>query len=382
MYKVLSIQNLHFFFFYADADSYIQSQLELISSTQSLSITDQILIPKLSRPLLKSIHFQSNLAVIDLTNSFLEDDGIKYLAQALPTISQLTTLNLSGSLITSSGIKYLATIFDTHPTALSELRHLNLNYNPLQNQSLSLLSKFCINLPQLKNLYLSSTELTDLEDYDLNFNALTELDLSLNSFVPAGLVKALEKINASQIIKLNLAFCSFTQNVVENAENENLMINSLINTFSNSTSAGLEELYLTGCNLNDVNCWRILQNISRSKVLRTISLRDNKCLSKVSWKFLLENICTKNLLLEGCKNLVNDITDIDAENFSAPGECSENIYLSLENESGKEAALVQLQKIWNVVSRCSGKIFINDMRVLMTRKPDSVSTDEWHYCYI
>lgn len=339
-------------------------------------------MPKLSRPLLKAIHFQSNLTVIDLTNGFLEDDGVKYLAQALPTIPQLSTLNLSGNLITSVGIKYLDTIFDAHPNALTELKNLNLSFNPLQNQSLNSLSKLCLNLIQLRSLHLSSTELTDLEDYDLRFDALFELDLSWNSFVTGGLVKAMEKLNASKVTKLNLSFSSVPPETDdENGGNTNF-IDSLINSLNNGTCSNLEEIYLVGCNLNDVNCWRLLTTVARSKVLRTISIRDNPALTKISLKFLLENIFIKNLFLEGCRMLVSDITDVDVKSLSMPNNCCENIYLSLSNENNKEAELVILQKIWNVVSRCNGKLFINDMKVLMTLKPDNVSTDEWHYCYI
>lgn len=318
--------------------------------------------------------------VIDLANSFLEDDGVKYLAQALSTIPQLASLNLSGNLITSVGLKHLSSIFDAHVNALSELKTLNLNFNPLQNQSLSSLSKFCMNLRQLKSLQLSSTELTNLEDHDLRFNELSDLDVSCNSFVPGGLVKAMEKLNASKITKLNLSFCIELQTNEDNSEPDDF-IDPLVNLLNNGTCANLEEIYLMGCNLNDTNCWRLLQSINRSKILRVLSLRDNQALSKISFKFLLENIFVRNLFLEGCRMLLNDITDADVESILTLHNCCENIYLSLSHQSSKEADLLTLQKIWNIVSRCDGKLFINDMKVLMTLKPDNVSTDEWHYCY-
>lgn len=90
-----------------DADPYLKQQNELIASTQALTITDQMLPSLYSRPLFKAIHYQSNLTTINLTNSFIEDDGVKFLAQAIATMNQLSHLNLSGNLITANGIRHL-----------------------------------------------------------------------------------------------------------------------------------------------------------------------------------------------------------------------------------------------------------------------------------
>ena len=352
-----------------DGDSFIQNQIELICSTQALAITDQFMTAKVSRPLFKSLHFQSNLTMIDLSNSFIQDDGIKHLAQALPTLAQLTVLNLSGNSITTNGIKHLSAIFDFHTEALMELKALHLNFNPLQNQSLTSLSKFCRHLPQLTTLHLTSTELTNLQDFDLNFNTLTDLDLSFNIFQPDGLTAAIEKLNACKLIRINFAFCL----PVEDTSNSSF-IEALTKTLSSGTCVNFKEIRLDGCGMTDIDCWRVLQPVSRSKVLQCLSLRENAALTKVTWKYLLENFSVKEMHLEGCPKMIAGFRETDLDSIFA-GHQSENITISLSNEIPEKEQVNLLEKVWATMSKSRGRLVRNGTKVLMTLRTDPGMND-------
>lgn len=342
-----------------------------------LSITDQILSIGHCRPLFKAIHFQQNLTSIDLTNSFIEDDGVKQLAQALPTLSQLASLNLSSNLITTSGLNHILSTIEFNPNCLTELRELILNYNPLQNQCLSPLSSICSKLPELNLLHLASTELTDLHEHELKFNSLIDLDLSYNDFRSNGLTKAIDKLNACKLQNLNLSFCCMQLNgndidfncLMGNATKS--LIEALLNVLNLGTCSNLEEIHLSGCGLNDIDCWRLIQPISRSKVLRHISLKNNAQITKVTFKHLFETLSVKNVYLEGCGLILNGLNENDAECVQRNTHCMENVTISLGNTSIDSNEFTILKRIWNTMSRNRGKIFVRDSKAFLTLKPDN-----------
>lgn len=367
-------------FEYLDADPFIKAQIELIASTQSLSIKDQMLSPKHSRPLFKALHFQSNITRIDLANSFIEDEGFKHLTQALPTMKQITHLNVAGNLITATGIKYFSSIFDGAEAldCLPELNTLILNNNPLYNQSLSALEKICCNLSQLSTLHLSSTELTDLQSADLGFSHVKDIDLSFNLFTSTGLVRTMEKLNSCKLEKLKLSFCGPLQHDRDQDKN---LVDALTKMFDAGTCANLQEIYLCGLNLNDVNCWQIVQSLRRSKVLQILSLRDNLLLTKVTWKLLLENLSISNLYLEGCKILLSDLNAQDEETLSKLAQNSENIKVSLNRESSDSDQFERIKRIWNSITHYNGKVFRQGNIAWLTTTPERVQMDSWEYCH-
>lgn len=339
-----------------------------------------MLSPKHSRPLFKALHFQSNITKVDLTNSFIEDEGLKHLAQALPTMKQITTLNISGNLITAIGMKYFSNIFDDEQTAcLPELNTLILNHNPLQNQSLTALEKICCNLIQLTTLHLSSTELTDLQSFDLRFAHLLDIDFSFNSFTPTGLLKAIDKLNSCKLSRLKLSFCGPQLNRQETSEKN--LVDALTKVLDAGSCSSLEEVQLCGLNLNDVDCWQIVQSLKRSKTLQTLSLRDNPLLTKVTWKLLLENLSIRNLCLEGCTVLLTNLNGQDEDTLAKVTHCCENIKLSLSPDAADCDQFDAVKRIWNSITHYAGKIFQQGRNVWLTTTPANITTDTWEYCH-
>lgn len=334
---------------------------------------------KHSKPLFKALHFQSNVTKIDLTNSFIEDDGLKLLSQALPTMKQITTLNLTGNLITATGIKYFSQIFDNEQqNCLPELNTLILNHNPLQNQCLTALEKICNNLGQLSTLHLQSTELTDLHGADLRFSHLLDVDFSFNPFKSSGLVHAIEKLNSCKLKILRLSFCGRLLNGPE----ERTIIDALTKALDAGSCISLEQVYLCGLNLNDADCWQIVQSLKRSKSLQTLSLRDNPLLTKLTLKLLLENLAINSLYLEGCAVLLMDLNAHDEDALSKVNNCCENIRISLNADDSIDANQLNIIKnIWNTMTGYAGKVFRNGANLWLTTAPSNVTSDTWEYCH-
>lgn len=338
-----------------------------------------MLAPKHSRPLFKALHFQSNITKIDLTNSFIEDEGLKHLAQALSTMKQITTLNLSGNLITTIGINYLSSIFDGEQAdCLPELTTLVLNHNPLQNQSLSALDRICCSLPSLSTVHLKSTEITDFQNFDMKFTQLIDVDLSFNHFTSTGLLKAIDKLNSCKLEKLRLSFCGSLLNRGETIERN--FVDALTRMLDAGSCSGLTEVHVCGLNLNDVDCWQLVQSLKRSKVLQTLSLRQNPLLTKVTWKLLLENLTIRNLYLEGCKVLLNDLNGQDEEALMKLSHSCENIRVSLSFNDGAQFDMVK--RVWNSITHYTGKVFQQNQNVWLTTTPDAILSDTWEYCHI
>lgn len=357
-------------------DPFIQSKLELIPSSQTLSITGHIVSTEICRPLFRALHFQNNLAAIDISNSFVGDDGVKHLAHALPTLTNLIALNLCGNLVTTVGIKHIETACDTHPNCLSELKELYLSFNPLQNASLLSLSNICSKFLKLETLHLASAELTHLQEFDFRFNSLCDLNLSYNAFRHDGITKAIEKLNACKIKHLNLAYCRPQTGYEDENYHDGLCdeikstIETLIRILNTGMCSNLQEINLSGWALNDVDCWRLMQPMRQSKMLRTLTISDNNQLSKVTLKHILETITVKELHLEGCKALLCGLNDSDVDSFET-AICPDLITLSLPNVTMNSNEITTLKRMWNAVSHARGKLFARGTRALLTLKPDA-----------
>lgn len=254
-----------------------------------LSITDSFLDIVTSKPLFKALQHQSNLTVLDLSNNFLTNDGLRNLAQSLPTLKQLKSLNLSGNLISSEGLQHLADIYPKSNACLIDLRSLDLSFNPIQNQGLAHLSKFCTNLKNLSALNLCSTDLTDFQFIDCYLNRLTEFDLSFNQFKLKNLIKCLKELNSCKLVRLNVGFSTMESGISE-------CLSTLLHS---GTCENLTELNLSGLHLSDGDVWQILQSIQQSK-LQIVHLDENPELSSISLKLLLERLAVDHLYLNGC----------------------------------------------------------------------------------
>lgn len=308
----------------------IQSTLELLQATQELSITDQSLDKLTSEPIFKSLQHQSNLESIDLSNNFLEDDTLKLFANILPTLPRLKHLNLSGNYITRDGITNLARV-DQFPN----LESLDLSYNPLTNQSIPSLNLLLSKAKNLKKLSLCATDITDIPDPandSFRYSQITDIDFSFNPIELTNLNRLLMKLNSCRIESLNLSFSCTDRGLME----------SIVAFLNAGTCEKLRDLNLSGLDLEDGDIWILLQALERTTSLNTVKLIENRRLTSMSMKLLMERLGVKQLELDGCWKLYSKIGD----NVYVNGQCSiENIRLTVDPAS-RTNDLEWISEIW------------------------------------
>lgn len=339
-------------------DQNLNSLLDLCQGTHKLSLNDHQLSSKLLQPVFKTLLHQNSLLELNLSQNFIQDDDVMYLVKSLATLTNLKILNLSGNKITADGIKNLSQIWANDSNIYLELTDLELSFNPIRNESLPFLAKFCNNLNNLKSLKISSCEITNFIDENLNFPALHQLDLSYNCLNIESIRKVLINLNSCHMTSLNLSFCATEEGIAEH-----------IAVFLNSgTCQNLNELSLMSCNLNDADIWEIIRSIPNSIIIESLKLTGNSKLTSISFKMLLNSKKFKYIKLIGCDKLLIDF--IEVENELGEYKFPERIMLTL----GKNDKLHQIEKLKRIWKKCwdeRWRIKCCDMNVVLFIDGDS-----------
>jgi Ran GTPase-activating protein (RanGAP) involved in mRNA processing and transport len=343
--------------------------MDLCQATQNLSLAHQNLTLTLSKPIFKALNHQTNLMFLDLANNCLQNDGIKFLAHALPTLTQLKSLNLSSNMITATGVECLAAIFEHDnftlgsnvvSTVLPNLNELELSYNPLGNDSVKCLAKVCNSLPQLRKLGIMCCKLESFYDFDLNFGNLLELNVSYNQLMPEAVRKLLTKLNSCIISRLNLDFCSPK---MENFGKD------VATFFDSGTGSCLASLHLSNLSLNDSDLWEIVCSIKKCDNLKELHLLQNP-LTTVSLKYLLNKLPNLKVLhLDGCNRLLRSL---DTTFFQESNESSEKypelVTLSVSCAADRFEQINALEMLWKQCWGEKAKIDVHQNRVKLYTK--------------
>lgn len=297
-----------------------------------MKIADQSLNKLTSEPIFKSLQHQSNLESIDLANNFLEDEVLKLLATILPTLPRLKILNLSGNHITRDGVTNLASV---SANDFPDIESLDLSYNPLTNQSIPSLNILLAKTKNLKKLSLCSTDITDIPDppnESFKYSQVTDIDLSFNQLKLPNFNRLLKKLNSCRIVSLNLAFTCSDRGVME----------SIVGFLNAGTCEKLRDLNLSGLDLEDGDVWTLLQALERTKNLNTLRLMENRRLTSITLKLLMERLAVKQLELDGCWKLYSKIGD----NVYVSGQCSiGNIRMTVDPVT-RTTDLEWINEIW------------------------------------
>lgn len=297
-----------------------------------MKITDQSLDKLTSEPIFKSLQHQSNLESIDLSNNFLEDEILKLLAIILPTLPRLKSLSLPGNYITRDGITNLASVSADH---FPDLESLDLSYNPLTNQCIPSLNILLSKTRNLKKLSLCATDMTDIPDppnESFKYSQITDIDFSFNQIELSNFNRLLKKINSCRVVSLNLAFSCVDRGAME----------SIVAFLNAGTCEKLRDLNLSGLDLEDGDIWILLQALERTKNLTTLKLMENRRLTSISLKLLMERLSVKQLELDGCWKLYSKIGD----NVFVSGQCSiTNIRMTVDPVT-RASDLEWINEIW------------------------------------
>ncbi|CAK9811520.1 Tonsoku-like protein [Anthophora quadrimaculata] len=236
--------------------------------------------------LLKTLEYQKNVQILDLSGNELHEIE-KVLSNCLSRLSNLQELCLQGCDIDSQCLSQLAKL-------PSQLKLLDLSYNPLETTSQEILCKLLSPLAQLQTLNLRYCKLNNFK-FLLNNSSLVNLDISWNQFIDDGLCTTLQR----QLLNLNLS------NTVSKG-NFNLAKDILSKT--NLSFVNLECLELAFCKLSDVDVENILSRVSN---LSKIVLRGNKEIGVKSLNLLLKHTPTlRHIDISGCE-IIADFPDSD-----------------------------------------------------------------------
>lgn len=246
-----------------------------------------------SKPLFKAMHHQSSIEIIDLSNNFLEDESLRYLADGLATLNKVKSLKLSGNFITHHGISSLIQkLVSSADSVLPQLDLLDLSHNPLGAEGIARLSALVEHCPALRSLHLGSVDATHLNG--LNLSGLTVLNISHNQFEVSELRKLLRTLNACKMSVLNLGFCL-------NAGGEAVRV--LAEWLQSGTLADLKELNLNGWHLDDSDIFELVQTLRRAKSLDAVYLMDNPQMGTIGLMQLVQHLRVDRLYLDGCPDV-------------------------------------------------------------------------------
>lgn len=322
--------------------------LDLNRTSVNIDLSNQNLRPLNARPILKAFHHQHCLNHIDISSNFIQDEGLKYLAQALITMKNLSGLDLSGNAITESGIEYFCNTLDKSATP-AEIKHLKLNFNPIKSTSLKYLSELC-RKKFITSMSLASCKLVDFDNEIDTFNSVKELNISYNHFTFNGLKNIFRKLNSTLMESINLNRCSSELNIGD----------IIVNFITSGCYSTLREIHLSGLKLKENEILDILRCLQSCGNLKVLDLSYQNDLTVLTMKFILFNMGNNNLRvnLVGCQNIYKTF-DIkyNHDRSMSPYPC--HIQLSLPKVPTavvRNEFITKMRDLWMNVTECRGTI--------------------------
>lgn len=325
-------------------DHEINELLDVNRSAICLDLSNQNLCSTTVRPILKALQHQSCLLQLDLSDNFIQNEGIKLLAQTLATLKQMQSLNISGNLITETGVESLCNALMKSQLP-SEIKQLKLNFNPVKSVSLKHVSILCQS-KSVDSLSLASCELTDATRLD-QLATVKCLDLSFNQLTSDGFRQFLRKLNPGIVQSLNLERCSADAGLGE----------SIVQFISSGCCANLKEINLAGMNFTENEILDIFRSAEKCEQLKSLDFSYQKQLTFLSLKYLLLNMESRSLervKLIGCQSLHNTSNSFNLQNIDAARQSLlRNVQLSVPRSAD---FVEKLKEVWNVVSGFRGRI--------------------------
>uniref|UniRef100_A0A1A9WG26 Tonsoku-like protein n=1 Tax=Glossina brevipalpis TaxID=37001 RepID=A0A1A9WG26_9MUSC len=291
-------------------DIRIKDELQNGQMSNTVNLKNFWLNPTQCKPLFQSILHQSNLRVIVLSNNFIRNEGCRHLAKSLPTLKQLKTLNLAGNFITADGLEILLKSLDGVANNV-RLEQLILSHNPIGNNAIRVLDKFCTSIQgtEMQKLHLAHCQLSRLFDYNLNYHQLTDFDVSFNQLNTESFYKLMKKLNSSRLQSINISYCRFTRSSADDCNLANYDVEcaeKIADFFESGTCEHFKCVYMAGCQLTDIIMYKIIQSLSKANDLQVFDITDNIKLSTISFHFILDKLShLRKLMAINCIRFIN-----------------------------------------------------------------------------
>lgn len=244
---------------------------------------------------MKAIQHQSGLGELNLANNFIQDDGVKFLASSLATLKVLNFLDISGNMVTEMGIEFLAHTL-TKSQLPTEIKCLNLSFNPLRSSSLTFIADLC-RQKNIAKLEMASCDLSST-DHASQLSSVRHLNISYNHFSSSSLRLILKKLNSSIVETLNLERCS----------QEPELGGTIVEFIQAGSFTNLAEINLCGLEFDENEILDILRSVEKCENLRSINLSNQSQITFLSLKYLLfstESRSLEKVVLLNCRHLRN-----------------------------------------------------------------------------
>lgn len=344
--------------------------LQRAQISNAIHLNDFWLSPNQTEPVFKAVLHQSNLRILDLSNNFIQNEGCRQLAKALPTLKQLKTLNLSGNFITYVGLDVLFSITSN----MDGIEEVILSQNPLGNESIRILERLCASSGNsLQKLHLSNCSISQLFDFDLNYYKLLDFDISFNQLTEDSFRKLLSKLNSCRLQHLNLSYIK-----IQSAENRSKAAGvgsssstaeRLVEFFESGTCEKFKSIELAACQLSDVDIYKIALCLSRANDLEVLNISDNCRLSNSSLHFIFDKISQlRKLLATNCMRLL-DAANLDR--LSQLQHIPNYISFTCDAEVMMSELTSQLSLLWHSFWGDRGKVKIFENNMILYVNSDS-----------
>lgn len=327
-------------------DNEINELLDVNRSAICLDLSNQNLCSMTVRPILKALQHQSCLLQLDLSDNFIQNEGIKLLAQILATLKQMQSLNISGNLVTETGLESLCNAL-TKSHFPSEIKQIKLGFNPIKSASLKHVSVLCQS-KSVDSLSLTSCELTDAIRLE-QLATVKHLDLSYNHLTSDGFRQFLRKLNPGIVTSLNLERCSVDAGLGD----------SIVQFISSGCCSSLKEINLAGMNFTENEILDILRCVEKCEQLKSLDFSYQKQLTFLSVKYLLfnmESLSLERVKLIGCQSLQDPSNFFNFQSIEVTRPTLlRNVQLSLPISSIETDFVEKMIELWNVVSGFRGR---------------------------
>lgn len=345
-----------------DINKDVLEVLQRAQISNSIQLNDLWLSSIQTEAVFKAILHQTNLRCLDLSNNFLQNEGCRQLAKAMPTLKQLRSINISGNFITSDGLEVMLASISN----LSGIEEIILSRNPLGNQSLRYLDRFC-NPPAgqktLQKLHIAQCNLTQLYDYDLSYNELIDFDISFNQLTDDSIRTLLTKLNSCRLQNFNLSYVKIDQPEERLASTSGVAAQRLAEFFESGTCEKFKRIALAGWQLCDVDIYKISQCLSRANDLELLDLSDNGRLTSSSMQFIIDKIPhLRKLVATNCTRFLD--TD-RLERISQLQHIPNFIYLTLGANDAINELNRALAELWHAHWGDRGKIKTFDKNCIL-----------------
>ena len=299
----------------------IMRAVQNFRTLQSFSVNNCKIRDNASRFIAAAINLNQQLVELNISWNALTGIGAISIIQSLTNVRHLQVLKAKGCGLTEREAEELANML----SGKASLKELDLSWNELKAEGISVIMKVLCTIVSLKVLKIDNCNITDKAANVLAINlakhfALTELDISHNDFTPAGVaivVKSLKVLSNLTVLKIsNCLLDEGSSNEIAGAISNNCSLSHFELYHSHFTTTGatlfcqkisnrihiLQTLKLVNCSITDKESHEIAAILTSNETIEHLDLSHNPLGEGVAdiIQILQTNKVIEELILQSC----------------------------------------------------------------------------------